>query len=702
MASPLPVIGDLKGHAVEYARQGLEIFPVDAATKQPMAAHVRGAPSQYGATADPEVVAGWWDRWPDALIGHRLPEDQCVIDIDPRHGGDKTWKLLREELGLPYPDTRLHVSGREDGGGHAWFLRPAGKLTISRLDDWAEERGVGHKIDNADRWVCGLDLLHRMHRYTILPPSPHPVTGLPYRWHKWCDVAPMPEPLAELLIDNSPPPPPHVPKPYSGDSIADWYSATHGVAEILYPHGWHLRSSGSGDADGAKWQHPMATSPVSATVRHGCLFVYSPNTPFEVTAPGDAHGYTPFRVFTVLEHNGDASAAAKAARELKGPEARPVTTGDDFWPPPPISTEQPPPLVDGETGEVIEMDPDERKPTSWLPIDLKDALAGVDVPAPQFWLRSDGKPLVYAGRTHWFQGPSESLKSMAAQMVVVEVVADGGDVLYIDFEDDDRGVVARLLAMGASEEAIAAHVVYVRPDEALMDRGGKWTPGGLDYLATLAMRPWAVCVLDGVTEAMTTEGMEILDNADTARWMRLLPKRIADTGAAVVVIDHTTKNAETAGRHAIGAQHKLAGVTGATYKFEPVRPLARAESEEITGQVKITITKDRPGWVRGQCRDGVVGMFEVTSYPDGGLSPQMMAPGAESSVVDMELIGDILTYLHTYDGASQRRIEEAVDARSARVRGALQAAHGRGWITVKKVGAGHQHSLTDDGRKVME
>jgi hypothetical protein len=44
------------------------------------------------------------------------------------------------------------------------------------------------------------------------------------------------------------------------------------------------------------------------------LFVYSPNTPFTVTTPGDPHGYTRFRAYAVLEHGGDLSAAARALR----------------------------------------------------------------------------------------------------------------------------------------------------------------------------------------------------------------------------------------------------------------------------------------------------------------------------------------------------------------------------------------------------
>ena len=46
---------------------------------------------------------------------------------------------------------------------------------------------------------------------------------------------------------------------------------------------------------------PTHTSACSATIKNGCLFVYTPNTPFDVTEPGDPHGYTKFRAYAVLE-----------------------------------------------------------------------------------------------------------------------------------------------------------------------------------------------------------------------------------------------------------------------------------------------------------------------------------------------------------------------------------------------------------------
>jgi hypothetical protein len=103
-----------------------------------------------------------------------------------------------------------------------------------------------------------------------------------------------------------------------GDSIADWFTATHTWADVLA--GWS-RVGGDGESDGSRWRHPTATSAVSATVRHGCLFVYSPTPGLPVTAAGQAEGLTRFRAWAHLEFAGDLSAAARAARRRRGTAA---------------------------------------------------------------------------------------------------------------------------------------------------------------------------------------------------------------------------------------------------------------------------------------------------------------------------------------------------------------------------------------------
>lgn len=342
--------------------------------------------------------------------------------------------------------------------------------------------------------------------------------------------------------------------------------------------------------------------------------------------------------------------------------------------------------------------PDEA-PSTWQPQDLSDALNGVDIEPPRVMQRDDGAHLVYPGRIHWFQGESESLKSWSAQVAVVQELDKGNAVLYIDMEDEARGVVSRLLAMGASPDAIRERLHYIRPEEPLIDRHGRATVGHVILGQLLEANTYSLCVIDGVTEAMTVEDLDLLSNADSAAWMRRLPKRISRLGPAVICIDHVVKSAENRGRYAIGAQHKLAGVDGATYSFTMVAPLGRADKEPITAQVNIDIQKDRPGYVRSKSENGRAGALEITSWPDGTITAKITA-SPTIPAPPLDLVGRIMDYLCTYDGSTQRNIEDHVDGKAATIRAALAwlCDDVRGWVKVEQKGRSHLHWVTSTGR----
>lgn len=345
-------------------------------------------------------------------------------------------------------------------------------------------------------------------------------------------------------------------------------------------------------------------------------------------------------------------------------------------------------------------DGNEVERSSWDAVDLADALSGVDVPRPTMLARTDGVRLVYAGRTHQFAGESESCKTWGALLCVKQTLDDGGTVLWVDFEDDERGIVSRLLSLGVSRVDIAERFTYVRPDEPLHTRDGKATAANAAFGRVLAARRYDLAVVDGVTEAMTTEGLDLMSNADIATWSRRVPKRIVDaTGAGVIVIDHVTKSTEGRGRFAIGGQHKLSGLTGAAYIFDVTKRLSRsANGEESTGSVKITVAKDRPGHVRGNAKGDVIGVLELVAYPDGGLTAKIVPAGESTTVPDMEMLSRIGHFLSVYDGAGKNRITTEIDGKTDAIRNAVAWMIGAGWVTVTKSGQAHRHHLTDLGR----
>jgi replicative DNA helicase len=313
--NPLPEA--LADHAIKYAAKGYEVFPLRP-DKVPYTAN-----GMKDATSDIVAVEQMWRQHPEALIGCRVPIDGLLFDIDPRHGGHKTWQALQDYHNEIVPGRRHH-SGRNDGGHHDWFIKPAGRVSIKGVTQWAIEQGVATEIvtDKGTKLTCGIDLLHNAWRYTILPPSLHKDTGQPYEWDIEGEPTEVPAWLAQLLE-----PPPAPPRPVvtrntsSADSPADWFTETMLWADVL--KGWTLVHS-DGEADGSLWRHPTATAAHSASVMHGMLFVYSANTMLNETEEGDPAGHTKFKAWSMLEHDGDMSASARIARELRdGPPIDP-------------------------------------------------------------------------------------------------------------------------------------------------------------------------------------------------------------------------------------------------------------------------------------------------------------------------------------------------------------------------------------------
>jgi RecA-family ATPase len=170
----------------------------------------------------------------------------------------------------------------------------------------------------------------------------------------------------------------------------------------------------------------------------------------------------------------------------------------------------------------------------------------------------------------------------------------GNTVVYMDFEDSEEGVVSRLLLIGATPDQIAALFLYVRP-------GVTPTPVQLRaFIATIAERTPTLIIVDGVTEAMTMLGGELKENSDIARFGRTLLRPLADTGAAVVPLDHVVKNSESRGRYSLGGVHKLNAVDGVQYMLEAVRPFGI----NTEGRSRLRIAKDRPAQIRRHALPG--------------------------------------------------------------------------------------------------
>ena len=210
---------------------------------------------------------------------------------------------------------------------------------------------------------------------------------------------------------------------------------------------------------------------------------------------------------------------------------------------------------------------------------------------PSLGSRVDGHRLLYAGKIHWLYGDYEAGKTWFAMVLAEEILAQGKNVCYIDYEDDAAEVAGRFLALGVPPEVVKDpnRLRYIRPDESVV------TEVGQDSLAALQPGDFSYVIIDGVTEAMGLEGLSPLDGKDVARWQRLIPRKIAKTcKAAVVCLDHIGKHSDNQ-KAAIGSVHKMGGVDGAAFKLVNTESFGRG----LLGISSIFVTKDRPGGLRG-------------------------------------------------------------------------------------------------------
>jgi hypothetical protein len=201
--------------ALAFARRGHPVFPVNWPVEnngrllcscggdgrgrpcgKNAAKHPYGKLAPQGllsATLDSGIIKYWFAvAAPQANLG--VSTDRLiVVDIDPRHDGDESFRALEREHGGMPPTWRALTGG---GGEHVLFACPDGAEISNVVAEQMSDPPLGRGIDIRARGG-----------YIVAPPSRH-VCGRPYTWsvdHHPQDVplAPPPDWLIEKLSVRS-------------------------------------------------------------------------------------------------------------------------------------------------------------------------------------------------------------------------------------------------------------------------------------------------------------------------------------------------------------------------------------------------------------------------------------------------------------------------------------------------------------------
>jgi hypothetical protein len=179
----------------------------------------------------------------------------------------------------------------------------------------------------------------------------------------------------------------------------------------------------------------------------------------------------------------------------------------------------------------------------------------------------------------------------------------GNHVVIIDYEMNMRTWFTRMRLLGTTDTQLDL-VRYCAPDAPLQYKaqyGERVTQITQDILIEELQRisnagnlTW-VCI-DGVTNAMAQNSLQLMDNQDIALFWQLLPQAIVKhlPGVGVGLCDHVPKNAKGDTVLPIGGQHKVSTTSGSAYTMRAVSQLAKYPTPH-DGHYLLKLIKDRNG-----------------------------------------------------------------------------------------------------------
>lgn len=291
-------------------------------------------------------------------------------------------------------------------------------------------------------------------------------------------------------------------------------------------------------------------------------------------------------------------------------------------------------------------------------------------PAPRLLRRRDGYALFYAAKVNVLFGDPECGKTMIAIAACVEALNAGRRAALLDVDHNGAAeIVGRLILLGANPAHLAdpARFRLYEPEdrEELLERVGdarRWRP--------------AVAVVDSLGEMVPLLGLSSNSPDDYSTAHRQVLTALADTGAAVIGIDHLPKSEDARAHGQTGTVAKRRAINGASLRVTLTEPFIPGRG----GAASITIHKDRPGGLRAHSpvvgKSQPAGRFILTAHDDGTTSWHITAPdaAADAAQADSAPIDDIAE-LDSLDPepASVRDVKDRLGWGSTRASTALRA-----------------------------
>jgi hypothetical protein len=296
---------------------------------------------------------------------------------------------------------------------------------------------------------------------------------------------------------------------------------------------------------------------------------------------------------------------------------------------------------------------------------------GLTPPEPDILTFSEDFCLFYSGEFNLIFGDTESGKTWLCLAAVASVLNEGGRATIADLDHNGAdSLIGNLIKLGADPETLQDTTRF-----RLSEPGDRLDVKEL-VQDQLAFRP-DVVVIDSLGELIPL----FRGNSNSADDFTVVHteviKPLAKGGAAVLVVDHLAKNADSRAMGPTGTMAKTRAVGGVAVRATAEKQFTEGEG----GSAKLQVFKDRHSGVRKHYpRDPkpVVGSFELIDAEDGKLTytfrSSLVATGQPHRTDTEQLAADVakLRAAHTVKptvrearktlGCSTNRAQRAVRA----------------------------------------
>lgn len=309
-------------------------------------------------------------------------------------------------------------------------------------------------------------------------------------------------------------------------------------------------------------------------------------------------------------------------------------------------------------------------------IDVEAILSkGAQAPEPEILRFVADSYLFYTGEFNLVYGDTESGKTWLCLSAVVSTLNEGGRAAIIDLDHNGaHSLISRLEMLGARREHLTDQQLF-RLAEPVTEAELK------ELVADLSEFMPDVVVLDSLGEVMPLFRANSNSADDFTLVHSYVIKPLARAGAAVLVVDHLPKNAESRNYGPTGTIAKTRAVGGLAVKVSA----EKAFRPGAGGSAKLELYKDRHGGVRKQLPSGeprpLIGTFTLEqagdklSYDIRHASEVAAAKQVETSAAQVKEDLEKLIALHKegHDLNTIRAVKDALRCGQSRAEAALQA-----------------------------